>query len=38
VGTYVASAERQAAEVRKQSLLDRFKARVGDLRKRWFGR
>jgi hypothetical protein len=38
VDTFVASAERRTSEDPKRSLLDRFKDRVGDLRKHWFGR
>ena len=38
VETYVASVEQREAESGKRSLLDRFKGRVSDWRKRWFGR
>jgi hypothetical protein len=37
VDTYVASIERSEAENPRQSFLDRFKGKVSDLRKRWFG-
>ena len=38
VETYVASVEQQETPSGKRSLLDRFKGRVSDWRKRWFGR
>jgi hypothetical protein len=37
VESYVASVEQQQQESSKRSLLDRFKGRVSDWRKRWFG-
>jgi hypothetical protein len=38
VETYVASVERTEAARADRSLFDRFKGKIGDLRKRWFGK
>jgi hypothetical protein len=38
VGTFVASIEQQAAQAPKPSLFTRFKSRLDELRKQWFGR